>query len=98
MNNNWLLFRAESDPVYYFWDGCFPVIVKIPAVEGPRTETRHDWTWNGEVDFDLTKDQRKILEEIADPKCRKRTFTVPNKHLGDKRRWLVVARGTFDDE
>jgi hypothetical protein len=84
----WMLFRTEVPGAHYFWEGTFPALVQVAPVE-----KREDWYWDGLEPKDLPESTIKLLNEIAATK-RKTIFKVP----GEDYRFIVVARGVFDNE
>lgn len=79
-------YRIAID-LFYLWNGDFPICIR----DGEGLPV-HESGWTGVPARDLTDAETQQLNECATDK-RKKTFT----RFDNKRRYLVVSRGTFPE-
>lgn len=88
----WMLFRTEHSFVHYFWDGHYPYLVNVPG--NPKDPAPYFWGAQVKSLVDASEEQgTAILNEVA-ANPRKKIFTI----TGHKQRYVVVTRGTFEEE
>lgn len=79
----WILFRRETDNVHYLWNGLWPICVHVPAEAGLLEQ--HVWPNHPTVYENTTF----VLKTATIKPVRVLKF------IGDKRRYIIVAKGDF---